>query len=75
LPGQHFDIRLEVHAPANGTQATRNTVPDSKFTFTIAKSSGQAQNASQYFKVAEPKLESWNFTWFEGQTRNLCEHT
>ncbi len=65
LAGQYFDIRLEVHAPVNGSQANGGK-PDPNFTFTIAKGNGTAQNASTYFKQAEPKLERWNFTWFEG---------
>ena len=28
LPGQYLDIRLEVHAPVNGSQATGNQQPD-----------------------------------------------
>jgi hypothetical protein len=66
LPGQHFDIRLEVHAPVNGSEATANTTPDPNFTFTLARTGGEAQNASSFFAVPEPKLENWNFTWFEG---------
>jgi len=65
LAGQFFDIRLEVHALVNGSQANGGT-PDPNFTFTIAKGDGKPQNASTYFKLAEPKLERWNFTWFEG---------
>lgn len=67
LPGQRFDIRLEVHAPVNGSEARANTTPDSNFTFTIARAGAQAQSATTYFSVAEPRLETWNFTWFEGQ--------
>ena len=65
LAGQFFDIRLEVHAPVNGSQANGGK-PDPSFTFTIAKGNRAPQNASTYFKQAEPKLERWNFTWFEG---------
>jgi hypothetical protein len=66
LPGQYFDIRLEVHAPINGSQATGNSVPDSSFTFAIAKAGGQAQSAASYFGISEPSVEHWKFTWFEG---------
>jgi hypothetical protein len=66
LPGQYFDIRLEVHAPINGSQATGNLVPDSSFTFSIAKAGGQAQSTASYFGISEPSVEHWNFTWFEG---------
>ncbi|KAL9125871.1 MAG: hypothetical protein Q9217_004984 [Psora testacea] len=63
LAGQFFDIRLEVHAPVNGSEANGGK-PDPNFTFTIAKD-GSPQNASVYFGVQEPQLERWNFTWFE----------
>lgn len=74
LPGQRFDIRLEVHAPVNGSEATGKTTPDSNFTFAVAKKGGNAQNAATFFAVSEPKLESWNFTWFEGQA-NLVQYS
>lgn len=45
---------------------SNNTMPDRNFTFTIAKNGQQAQTAASYFKIAEPKLETWNFTWYEG---------
>ncbi|KAK5941034.1 hypothetical protein PMZ80_006311 [Knufia obscura] len=66
LPGQWFDIRLEVHAPQNGSERVPYANPDGNFTFTIAKEGGAAaQPATQYFKLQEPKLETWNFTWYE----------
>ncbi|KAK0286323.1 hypothetical protein LTR91_012462 [Friedmanniomyces endolithicus] len=64
LAGQFFDIRVEVHAPVNGSEAT-NGVPDKKFALTIGKVGGAAQPAAKFFGVTEPKLESWNFTWYE----------
>lgn len=65
LAGQYFDIRLEVHAPVNGSEATGRTTPDTNFTFTITKEGSSPQNAASYFKISEPALERWNFTWFE----------
>ncbi|KAI9755720.1 MAG: hypothetical protein M1815_004715 [Lichina confinis] len=67
LAGSFFDIRLEVHAPVNGSEASPDIggVPDSDFTFTIGKKGEEPQDASAYFKVDEPELETWNFTWFE----------
>ena len=62
LAGQFFDIRLEVHAPVNGSEAT-NGKPDTNFTFTVGKVGQTAQPATQFFGLAEPKLETWNFTW------------
>jgi hypothetical protein len=67
LAGQYFDIRLEVHAPINGSEATGNSKADEKFTFTISKGKGYTVPATQYFKVPEPKLEHWNFSWYEGR--------
>ncbi|KAI4119698.1 MAG: hypothetical protein LQ338_007243, partial [Usnochroma carphineum] len=63
--GQYFDIRLEVHAPVNGSEATGNPVPDTNFTFTVARQGESPQSAASYFKIAEPALERWNFTWYE----------
>jgi hypothetical protein len=64
LAGQYFDIRAEVHAPVNGSEAT-NGVPDANFTFTIGKVGGESKTVSEYFSIQEPVLERWNFTWFE----------
>ncbi|KAL8633387.1 hypothetical protein Q9189_000922 [Teloschistes chrysophthalmus] len=65
LAGQYFDIRLEVHAPVNGSEATGKTTPDTNFTFSIASKGKTPQTAASYFKIAEPALERWNFTWYE----------
>ncbi|KAL8960310.1 MAG: hypothetical protein Q9193_002964, partial [Seirophora villosa] len=65
LAGQLFDIRLEVHAPVNGSEATGNPNPDTNFAFTIARQGRRPQSASSYFKIEEPALERWNFTWYE----------
>lgn len=69
LPGQFFDIRLEVHSPVNGSEA-RVGVPDSDFKFTISKKGGHSTPAAKYFKVEEPELERWNFTWYEGMNES-----
>lgn len=66
MAGQYFDIRLEVHQPINGSEAIGLPL-DEKFTFTVAKKgNGTAKAATEYFKLQEPKLEKWNFTWTEG---------
>ncbi|KAL9001281.1 MAG: hypothetical protein Q9169_000172 [Polycauliona sp. 2 TL-2023] len=65
LAGQYFDIRLEVHAPVNGSEATGRSTPDTAFTFTIAKQGRRAQSATTLFKITEPPLERWNFTYYE----------
>lgn len=65
LPGQYFDLRLEVHAPVNGSEAYNDGVPDEDFTVTITKEGGEAKSIAEYFSVEEPEVETWNFTWYE----------
>lgn len=64
LAGQYFDIRVEVHAPVNGSEAT-DGVPDENFTFTIAKDDEEPQAVSAYFDIQEPEIETWDFSWYE----------
>ncbi len=61
LAGQLFDIRLEVHAPVNGSEAAHRGVPDEKFSFCIQKGKGSCVDAAKYFKVSQPHLEKWSF--------------
>ncbi|KJZ80512.1 hypothetical protein HIM_00362 [Hirsutella minnesotensis 3608] len=67
LPGQLFDLRVEVHAPINGSEADR--VPrgklDESFTVTIAKDGGKPQDVAKFFRVEQPSLEKWQFKWYE----------
>lgn len=65
LPGQEFDIRFEIHAPKNGSEAFNNGVPDEAFTATIAKDGQRAKSIAEFFKLKEPSLEKWTFSWFE----------
>jgi hypothetical protein len=65
LPGQQFDIRFEVHAPTNGSEAYNNGVPDDKFTVTITKNGSSAKSIASFFNVSEPAVEKWTFSWFE----------
>lgn len=68
LPGQEFDIRFEVHAPVNGTEASHDGVPDEAFTVTISKadnSTGAPQTIAEFFNVPEPEVETWTFSWYE----------
>lgn len=73
LPGQEFDIRFEVHAPANGSEAFNDGMPDEAFTVTIAKSSSSGGNSSSssssvaaFFGLdQEPEVETWSFGWYE----------
>ncbi|KAB8346006.1 hypothetical protein FH972_023058 [Carpinus fangiana] len=67
LAGAYFDVRLEVHAPVNGSEATGNPNPNPNFTFTIAKDGqrGRPTNAATLFGVREPAVETWQFGWYE----------
>ncbi|KAH8908326.1 alkaline phosphatase [Coniochaeta sp. PMI_546] len=65
LPGQQFDIRFEVHAPKNGSEAYNRGVPDEKFNVTIAKEGGAAKSLTAFFNTSEPALEKWTFSWYE----------
>ena len=61
LAGQYFDIRLEIHAPVNGSETT-NGKPDTNFTFTIGKVGQAPQPAAAFFGLPEPVLETWYVT-------------
>ena len=66
LPLQLFDIRLEVHAPVNGTEANNGGVPDENFTFCVAKNKGPCVDATTFFEAkSEPVLEKWSFGYYE----------
>ncbi|KAG6909055.1 hypothetical protein DXG01_002207 [Tephrocybe rancida] len=67
LVGQYFDVRLEVHAPVNGSEArpTDTGVPDEKFTFCIQSGKGACKDAAAFFGQKEPALEKWSFSYFE----------
>ncbi|KAG6154668.1 hypothetical protein E4U51_008621, partial [Claviceps purpurea] len=61
LPGQLFDLRVEIHAPVNGSEAAHDGKPDEGFKVTIAKDGRQPEDITKAFKIEEPKLEKWTF--------------
>jgi hypothetical protein len=65
LAGQFFDIRLEVHAPVNGSEAAHGGKPDEAFTFAIAGPDGKSLPVTQFFGIEDAPIERWNFTWYE----------
>ena len=69
LPGQFFDIRVEIHAPQNGSEVVQGyTSPDPNFTLTVRRdgdNEASAQTAVEFFGIQDPKIETWNFTWYE----------
>jgi alkaline phosphatase len=65
LAGQLFDIRLEVHAPVNGSEAFNGGVVDEAFSFCIQHEKGHCDDVTKFFKVRDPALEKWSFNYFE----------
>ncbi|THV07362.1 alkaline phosphatase [Dendrothele bispora CBS 962.96] len=66
FPGQLFDIRLEVHAPVNGSEAFNGGVPDEQFSFCIQQEDGPCQDVTEFFGLgSESQLETWTFSYFE----------
>ncbi|KAI3317782.1 alkaline phosphatase H [Xylariaceae sp. AK1471] len=65
LPGQYFDLRIEVHAPVNGSEAFSSGKPDGNFSVTITKEGGRPKSIAKFFDIKEPKLETWTFSWYE----------
>ncbi|KAF5005396.1 hypothetical protein FDECE_8160 [Fusarium decemcellulare] len=65
LPGQLFDLRVEVHAPVNGSEAAHDGKPDKKFKVTIAKDGGKPKDFAKAFGIKEPEVETWDFSWYE----------
>lgn len=65
LPGQLFDLRVEVHAPVNGTEAAHDGTPDEGFTVTIAKGDEEPRDFAEAFGIDEPEIENWDFDWYE----------
>lgn len=65
LPGQLFDLRVEVHAPVNGSEAAHDGKPDENFKVTIAKAGDSPRDFAKAFGLSEPKLEKWTFSWYE----------
>ena len=53
-----FDIRVEVQAPVNGSEAYNNGVPSEDFSVTIAGHGGQASSVAQFFGIQEPQGKS-----------------
>ncbi|CAA7266859.1 unnamed protein product [Cyclocybe aegerita] len=65
LAGQLFDIRLEIHAPVNGSEASNGGVPDENFTFCIQSGKGACQDVTKYFTVQDSPIEKWSFSYYE----------
>lgn len=62
LPGQLFDIRVEVHAPVNGSEAFNGGVPDEGFVLCIQEPDGECVPVEEYFGKEVPAVEKWDFS-------------
>ncbi|KAJ8503406.1 hypothetical protein ONZ45_g10884 [Pleurotus djamor] len=65
FPGSLFDIRLEVHAPVNGSEASNNGVVNQQFSLCIQQGTGRCQDVTKFFSVKESPVETWSFSYFE----------
>ncbi|BGP13933.1 hypothetical protein JCM10213v2_001871 [Rhodosporidiobolus nylandii] len=66
IAGQAFDIRVEVHAPLNGSQAFNDGVPHEDFALYIkGKGASEMQEISQFYNIVDPATSRYNFTYFE----------
>ncbi|KAL1739884.1 alkaline phosphatase [Schizophyllum fasciatum] len=65
LPGQLFDIRVEVHAPVNGSEAFNKGVPDEDFVLCIQREDGECIPVEEYFGKEQSALEKWSFSYYE----------
>lgn len=55
---ESFDIRVEVQAPVNGTEAYNGGVPDEKFSLKIGGAGAELVDVTKFFGVEDPKRES-----------------
>ncbi|GAA5829576.1 hypothetical protein JCM5353_006791 [Sporobolomyces roseus] len=67
VAGQVFDIRIEVQAPVNGSRPYNNGTPSPDFSIVIGRKEdgSDAKSVSEYFKLDEPAVDSYNFTYYE----------
>nr|XP_019050972.1 hypothetical protein I302_01415 [Kwoniella bestiolae CBS 10118]OCF29902.1 hypothetical protein I302_01415 [Kwoniella bestiolae CBS 10118] len=65
IAGQTFDLRIEVQAPVNGSEAYNNGQVDENFSVKIGGEGGELVDIAQFFGLSDPKLEKYNFTYYE----------
>lgn len=58
IAGQTFDIRIEVQAPVNGTEAYNGGKPDPNFSLKIAGQGAPLQDVTKFFGLKEPEGEA-----------------
>ena len=52
-----FDIRVEVQAPVNGSEAYNGGTPNQEFSVVIAGDGAEPVDITQFFQVEDPKGE------------------
>jgi hypothetical protein len=57
IAGQTFDIRVEVQAPVNGSEAYNGGKADPNFTLQIAGLGGKLEDVTEFFKLPEAERE------------------
>ena len=55
LISETFDIRVEVQAPVNGSEAYNGGVPSSEFSVVIAGGDAEPIDITQFFQIEEPE--------------------
>jgi len=55
LISETFDIRVEVQAPVNGSEAYNGGVPSSDFSVVIAGGDAEPIDITQFFQIEEPE--------------------
>jgi hypothetical protein len=50
-----FDIRVEVQAPVNGSEAYNGGTPSSEFSVVIAGDGAEPVDITQFFQLEDPK--------------------
>jgi hypothetical protein len=61
-PPETFDIRIEVQAPANGSEAYNNGKPDPTFSVKIGGEGAELVDVTTFFGIADPVGEQSSTT-------------
>ncbi|KAK1923210.1 alkaline phosphatase [Papiliotrema laurentii] len=65
IAGQSFDIRVEVQAPVNGSEAYNGGQVNPNFSLQIGGQGADLVDVTTFFGIEDPKVESYNFTYYE----------
>ncbi|EJT51869.1 streptomycin-6-phosphate phosphatase [Trichosporon asahii var. asahii CBS 2479] len=65
ISGQTFDIRIEVQAPVNGSEAYNGGSQDSNFELKIGGKGAELIPVTQFFNLPEPELKNYTFHYYE----------